>query len=147
MKAAEPVVGPAEVAAIVRRCLAEGSTVQIDGLGVFARTGKAPCVSRPRPWRPFSWPMCRKTPQWPTGLYDRLEAAGFASLDGPPPLLPGQNWPRAIEEAIETSDFFVACFSTRSVAKRGGSKPRSATRSTARGVCLSIYLSDSIAFG
>jgi hypothetical protein len=35
-------------------------------------------------------------------------------------LLPGQNWPRAIELAIESSDFFVACFSTQSVSKRGG---------------------------
>jgi hypothetical protein len=34
--------------------------------------------------------------------------------------MPGQNWPRAIEAAIETSDFFLACFSTRSVSKRGG---------------------------
>ena len=35
-------------------------------------------------------------------------------------LLPGQNWPRAIESAIETSDFFIACFSENSVGKRGG---------------------------
>ena len=35
-------------------------------------------------------------------------------------LLPGQNWPRAIESAIETSDYFVACFSSASVNKRGG---------------------------
>jgi hypothetical protein len=35
-------------------------------------------------------------------------------------LLPGQNWPRAIESAIETSDFFVACFSENSVHKTGG---------------------------
>jgi hypothetical protein len=35
-------------------------------------------------------------------------------------LLPGQNWARAIECAIETSDFFLACFSENSVGKRGG---------------------------
>jgi hypothetical protein len=34
-------------------------------------------------------------------------------------LVPGQNWPRAIERAIELSDFFVGCFSRRSVVKRG----------------------------
>jgi hypothetical protein len=34
-------------------------------------------------------------------------------------LLPGQNWPRRIEEAIASSDFFVACFSCSSVNKRG----------------------------
>ena len=35
-------------------------------------------------------------------------------------LLPGQNWPRAIESAIETSDFFLACYSANSVNKKGG---------------------------
>ena len=35
-------------------------------------------------------------------------------------LMAGQNWPRAIESAIESSDFFVACFSSRSVRKKGG---------------------------
>ena len=35
-------------------------------------------------------------------------------------LLPGQNWPRAIESAIETSDFFIACFSANSASKKGG---------------------------
>ena len=34
--------------------------------------------------------------------------------------MPGQNWPRAIESAIETSDFFIACFSGDSVSKKGG---------------------------
>jgi len=33
--------------------------------------------------------------------------------------MPGQNWPRAIETAIQTSDFFVACFSERATTKRG----------------------------
>jgi hypothetical protein len=35
-------------------------------------------------------------------------------------LLPGQNWPRAIDSAIETSDFFLACYSEHSVNKKGG---------------------------
>jgi hypothetical protein len=35
-------------------------------------------------------------------------------------LLAGQNWPRAIEAAIESSDFFVACFSGNSARKKGG---------------------------
>ena len=53
-------------------------------------------------------------------LYDTLEAAGFAPWMDKRKLLPGQNWPRAIESAIEASDFFVACFSQNSVAKKGG---------------------------
>ena len=53
-------------------------------------------------------------------LFDALESAGFAPWMDRRKLLPGQNWPRSIEEAIETSDFFVACFSANSVHKRGG---------------------------
>ena len=44
-------------------------------------------------------------------LYDTLEGAGFAPWLDKRKLLPGQNWPRAIEAAIEASDFFVGCFS------------------------------------
>jgi hypothetical protein len=32
--------------------------------------------------------------------------------------MPGQNWPRALHHAIEVSDAFVACFSSRSIGKR-----------------------------
>jgi hypothetical protein len=35
-------------------------------------------------------------------------------------LLPGQNWPRSIEDAIESTDFVIACFSQNSVSKKGG---------------------------
>ncbi len=54
-------------------------------------------------------------------LYDALEAGGFSVwMDVQEALTSAQNWPRAIESAIETSDFFVACFSSASVNKRGG---------------------------
>jgi hypothetical protein len=52
-------------------------------------------------------------------LFRDLEDAGFAPWLDRRKLLPGQNWPRAIEEAIERSDFFVACFSHLSVQKKG----------------------------
>ena len=35
-------------------------------------------------------------------------------------LMPGQNWPRSVEDAINFSDFVIACFSNRSVSKKGG---------------------------
>jgi hypothetical protein len=34
-------------------------------------------------------------------------------------LLPGQDWRRVIERAIDRADFFVACFSRRAGRKRG----------------------------
>jgi len=33
-------------------------------------------------------------------------------------LLPGQNWPRAIERAVEVADFFVPCYSRAATSKR-----------------------------
>jgi hypothetical protein len=53
-------------------------------------------------------------------LYEDLNQAGFSPWMDVRKLLPGQNWPRAIEAAIENSDFFVACFSRNSVRKKGG---------------------------
>ncbi|HBY62271.1 MAG TPA: hypothetical protein DEH78_20815, partial [Solibacterales bacterium] len=35
-------------------------------------------------------------------------------------LLPGQNWPRAIERALDMASFVIFCFSRRALSKRGG---------------------------
>jgi hypothetical protein len=53
-------------------------------------------------------------------LFEDLESCGFDPWLDRRKLMPGQNWPRSIEEAISTSDFFLACFSPRSVKKKGG---------------------------
>src|SRR6185312_7470561 len=53
-------------------------------------------------------------------LYREFVKRGFSAWLDRKKLLPGQNWPRRIEDAIISADFFVACFSTRSVDKRGG---------------------------
>jgi hypothetical protein len=52
-------------------------------------------------------------------LYRAFEESGFRPWLDKKRLMPGQNWPRAIETAIQTSDFFVACFSRRAISKRG----------------------------
>ncbi len=52
-------------------------------------------------------------------LYNELVAGGFSPWMDVRKLIPGQNWPRAIETAIDTSDFFLAMFSSNSVSKRG----------------------------
>lgn len=48
-------------------------------------------------------------------LYDKLSAAGFEPWMDVKAILPGQNWEEAIEEAIKTSDFFLACLPKGSV--------------------------------
>lgn len=52
-------------------------------------------------------------------LYRDLKKNGYQPWMDKENLMPGQNWPRSIERAIELSDFFIACFSKRSVPKRG----------------------------
>jgi hypothetical protein len=52
-------------------------------------------------------------------LFEALAQRGFDPWLDRRKLLPGQNWPRAIEDAIATSDFFMACYSCYSVGKKG----------------------------
>jgi hypothetical protein len=54
-----------------------------------------------------------------TRLYRTLKKHGLEPWMDEQRLLPGQNWPRAIERAIEMSDYVLMCFSRRSVGKRG----------------------------
>lgn len=109
-----------QIAEIVRQSLEQGKSVEIDGLGTF----------RPNQSRGFRfWPRnlpkvflayVREDAAAIDRLYDALADHGFDPWMDRRKLMPGQNWPRSIEDAIETSDFFVACFSHRSVGKKGG---------------------------
>jgi len=107
------------VARIVKECLAEGAQVEIDGVGTFlpkARGGlRFVPQNRPRVFMAYveedAVPVRR--------LHDALLAKRFDPWFDKAKLLPGQNWPRAIETAIHTSDFFIGCFSPRAVVKRG----------------------------
>jgi hypothetical protein len=108
-----------DVARLVLRCLKEGKSVEIDGLGVFRPDGRGgydfTAETRPQVFLAYAaedLPYVGK-------LNDALETRGFEPWVDKRKLLPGQNWPRAIERAIEASRFFVACLSHRSVSKRG----------------------------
>jgi hypothetical protein len=109
-----------QVAQTVLCGLAAGHAVEIDGLGVFypdalrvfrfeARREPLVFIAYVEEDRPLA-----------ERLYQAFEAAGFAPWMDFRKLLPGQNWPRAIEGAIESADFFIACFSENSVRKKGG---------------------------
>jgi hypothetical protein len=106
--------------AVVVNGLAAGKAVEIDGLGVFYPDAQSwfrfePCT-RPRVFIAYA----KEDAASASRLYGALEALGFQPWMDARKLLPGQNWPRAIESAIEVSDFFVACFSHTSARKRGG---------------------------
>lgn len=51
-------------------------------------------------------------------IYRFLQNNGFDPWMDIARLLPGQNWPRAIERAIESADFVVPCFSEIATRKR-----------------------------
>lgn len=104
---------------ILQESLERGHAVEIDGLGAFRTGGNGGyefvAESRPQVFVAYAvedLPVVRR-------LCASLADAGCRPWLDKEKLLPGQNWPRAIERAIDFSDAFVACFSTRSVVKNG----------------------------
>lgn len=108
-----------EIARLVKRCLEAGHSVEIERIGLFqpAPAGGIEFVPNSRPTIFLAYVEEDATAI--DELYARLADAGFDPWMDRRKLLPGQNWPRAIEGAIDTADFFVACLSTTSIRKRG----------------------------
>jgi hypothetical protein len=109
-----------QLAQVVVGCLAEGKIVEIDGLGVFYPDPVCGLQFEPRSLPQVFIAYVKEDQCKAEMLYDALEASGFSPWMDVRKLMPGQNWPRALETAIETSDFFLPCFSTNSVSKWGG---------------------------
>src|SRR4051794_16600286 len=102
----------------VSECLIDGVEVELDGLGVFRRTDSGVsfvAATGPRIFIAYAAEDYSHAER----LYSALVAAGFNPWLDRKKLLPGQNWRRCIERAIDTCDFFIACFSSKSVRKRG----------------------------
>lgn len=109
-----------ELQQIVVRGLRAGREVEIEGLGIFYPDPELGVRFEPVSLARVFIAYVKEDECQASRLYADLTAAGFGPWMDRHKLLPGQNWPRAIEAAIENSDFFVACFSSRSVRKRGG---------------------------
>jgi len=107
------------VARVVRQCLLEGRRVEIERLGVFRPTTGGGFEFQPNRKPTVFLAYAVEDSALVDRLFTHLEKAGFKPWMDRRKLLPGQNWPRAIEGAIETADFFVACLSRRSIGKRG----------------------------
>lgn len=107
------------LAHVVLRSLAQGKVVEIDGLGTFFPDRQRGVRFEPKAAQVFLAHV-REDQAAVERLYDALERAGFRAWMDVRNLVPGQNWPRAIERAIERSDYFIACFSRNSVNKWGG---------------------------
>jgi len=109
----------AEIAFLVRKCLEEGNLVEIDGLGVFRPDGSGGFDFEPNTRPRIFLAYVTEDVAWVDRIGVALDDSGFDPWIDRHKLVPGQNWPRAIERAIEVSDFFLACLSSHSVSKRG----------------------------
>ncbi len=109
-----------QLARIVTAALASGKVIEIDGLGVFLPDPHQGFRFEARNGARIFIAYAKEDEVLARRLYDDLEQAGFNPWLDVRRLLAGQNWPRAIEAAIEGADFFVACFSRRSARKKGG---------------------------
>jgi hypothetical protein len=103
---------------LITRCLREGAAIEIDGFGSF-RLEEDRVVFEPNQRIKVFLAYAQEDRAKVKKLYRALQKAGLEPWMDQEKLLPGQNWPRAIERAIELSDFFISCFSGHSAAKRG----------------------------
>ena len=105
-------------ARLIDRCVREGSSIAIDGVGRFELDG-SDVVFQPNERTRVFIAYAREDRTEARKLYRALKSEGLQPWMDEHDLLPGQNWARAIERAVELSDYVVACFSGRSAAKRG----------------------------
>jgi hypothetical protein len=108
-----------EILHILRRSLEEGHRVEIEGLGSFRRlkSGQYRFAAQTQPQVFVAYVM--ENLGQARLLCEALRAADCSPWLDKEKLLPGQNWPRSIERAIEISHVFVACFSRRAISKHG----------------------------
>ncbi len=113
--------GPRQDAAIfeiVRKSLKAGQAVEIEGLGRFRATAEGyqfDPAAQPTVFVAYAVEdlvVVRR-------LSEALRAKGCSPWLDKDRLMPGQNWVQGIERAIADADAVVACFSPRSVSKRG----------------------------
>lgn len=104
---------------LIGRCLQEGSAIEIDGIGRFSLGPNQQVIFEANESIRVFLAYAEEDREDVKRLYRALQDAGFEPWMDQEKLLPGQNWPRAIERAIDLSDFFLGCFSKRSAIKRG----------------------------
>jgi TIR domain len=104
---------------LIDRYLRDGASIEIDGLGSFQLDSSNHVIFQPNGRIRVFLAYAEEDRAEVKRLFAALQKAGFEPWMDQEKLLPGQNWPRAIERAIDLSEFFIGCFSRRSVAKRG----------------------------
>jgi hypothetical protein len=109
---------PGQIFEIVRKSLEAGQAVEIEGLGRFhASAGVYRFHPEAQPTAFVAYAL--EDLAVVRRLCEALRAAGCSTWLDKDRLMPGQNWTGSIKAAIADADAFVACFSPRSIAKRG----------------------------
>jgi len=111
---------PDAVFRAVRNALLRGARVDIDGLGSFLPDAAGGFSFQGLALPKVFITYVHEDAAGAERLYNRLARSGFDPWLDRRRLMPGQNWPRAIEDALSVSDFVIALFSRRSVNKKGG---------------------------
>lgn len=119
MRLAELHSSAKHLARIIWECLQEEESVELDGLGTFRLSPHGHVEFIPNRRHKVFLAYVREDYQAVERLYQELVAAGFDPWLDRKKLLPGQNWPHAIEREIAISDSFIPVFSKRSISKRG----------------------------
>lgn len=110
--------GVAAIFEIVRKSLEAGQAVEIEGLGRFRATDQGYRFD-PEPQPTVFVAYAVEDLAIVRRLSESLRAGGCSPWLDKERLMPGQNWTQSIGRAIADADAFVACFSRRSVSKRG----------------------------
>lgn len=104
---------------LIERYLREESEIDIEGFGSFQLDAEDQVKFEPSERARVFLAYAEEDQAQVKRLYAELQKAGFEPWMDQEKLVPGQNWPRAIERSIELSDFFLGCFSRRAAVKRG----------------------------
>jgi len=109
---------PGQIFEIVRKSLEAGQAVEIEGLGRFHATAQGyrfDPETQPTVFVAYALEDLAIVRR----LAEALRVEDCSIWLDKDRLMPGQNWTEAIARAISDADAFVACFSPRSVSKRG----------------------------
>ena len=104
---------------LIESYLRNGASIEMDGLGRFKLSSSNHLRFKPHGRIPVFLAYAHEDRPRAKRLSAALRKAGFEPWLDEEKLLPGQNWPRAIERAIDECEFFIACYSRESVSKRG----------------------------
>ena len=93
-----------ELSLLIQRSLLSSATVRIDGLGVFARDPAGDISFQHSNTTRIFIAFATEDREQAERLFSALTAHGYTAWLDRRKLLPGQNWPQRIEDAIASSD-------------------------------------------